>query len=193
VFTGQRLKKKRKIVAKGKLSFGLDEEEEPSPSSTSLPPTVIEDANQPPSSKRSRLGPNTALPTPPPTAMTKSALSALAAQKEILRQEFLARQNLVRAAPIAIPFVFHDGTDTPGGKIHLKKGDQVWLFLDKARKVGAELSVGGDRGLREWARVSVDDLMIVRNGVIIPHVCLLLFWFPHAGSCQANLPWHLSI
>jgi protein FAM50 len=40
--------------------------------------------------------------------------------------------------------------------------------LDKARKVGAEL--GGDKSRRDWARVSVDDLMLVRGEVILPHV-----------------------
>jgi protein FAM50 len=34
------------------------------------------------------------------------------------------------------------------------------------------LGVGGDRSRRDWARVSVDDLMLVRGEIILPHVCL---------------------
>lgn len=80
-------------------------------------------------------------------------------------------QEAVKAADISLPFVFFDGSNTPGGICQMKKGDHVWLFLDKARKVGAELGVGGaDKSRREWARVGVDDLMLVRGEVIVPHV-----------------------
>lgn len=79
-------------------------------------------------------------------------------------------QEAVKATEIQIPFVFYDGTDIPGGVCRVKKGDHIWLFLDKARKVGAELGVGGgDKSRREWARVGVDDLMLVRSEIIIPH------------------------
>jgi protein FAM50 len=56
------------------------------------------------------------------------------------------------------------------------QSDPIWLFLDKARKVGAELGVGGDNSRRNWARVSVDDLMLVRGELILPHVsrCLVI-------------------
>ncbi|KKA17804.1 hypothetical protein T310_8249, partial [Rasamsonia emersonii CBS 393.64] len=55
--------------------------------------------------------------------------------------------------------------------------DPVWLFLDRCRKVGAELGVSGTQNggrvkkdsRREWARVGVDDLMLVRGEIIIPH------------------------
>ena len=89
--------------------------------------------------------------------------------KEQLRKEFLAMQELVKATDFLIPFVFYAGKDIPGGVCRVKKGDLVWLFLDRARKVGAEVS-GNDRSRREWARVSVDDLMLVRGDIIIPHV-----------------------
>lgn len=78
----------------------------------------------------------------------------------------------------------------------MKKGEQVWLFLERCRKVGAELGVSGNSstqaangagGLgaaaqaaakkkskkdsrKEWARIGVDDLMMVRGDVIVPHV-----------------------
>ena len=79
-------------------------------------------------------------------------------------------REAVKATEVVIPFVFYDGTNVPGGRCRIKKGEQIWLFLDKARKVGAELGVGGDKSRSEWARVSVDDLMLVRGEVILPHV-----------------------
>ncbi|KAJ4398733.1 hypothetical protein N0V85_006200 [Neurospora sp. IMI 360204] len=107
-----------------------------------------------------------------PRALTKAALRREAAEREAIRKEFLAKQAAVKAAEIAIPFVFYDGTNIPGGMVRVKKGDHAWLFLDKSRKVGAERGVGQDKILnarRAWARVSVDDLLLVRGSIIIPH------------------------
>ena len=108
-----------------------------------------------------------------PRALTKAALRREAAEREALRKEFLLLQTAVKATEIAIPFVFYDGTNIPGGIVRVKKGDFVWLFLDKSRKVGAQLGVGADKNAnarRDWARVSVDDLMLVKGTMIIPHV-----------------------
>ena len=106
--------------------------------------------------------------------MTKAAQLKEKLAREQLRREFLGMQEAVKATEFLIPFVFYDGTNTLGGVCRIKKGDHVWLFLDRSRKVGAELGVGagGEKGntRREWARVGVDDLMLVRGEVIIPHV-----------------------
>lgn len=107
--------------------------------------------------------------------MTKSALLREAQTREQLRKEFLLLQEAVKTTEILIPFVFYDGTNIPGGICKVKKGDHIWLFLDRSRKVGAELGVGAGGGekansRREWARVGVDDLMLVRGEIIIPHV-----------------------
>lgn len=49
----------------------------------------------------------------------------------------------------------------PNGEgVTVKKGEAVWLFLERARRMS---------GRREWLRVSVDDLLLVRGEVIIPH------------------------
>ncbi len=108
-----------------------------------------------------------------PRVLTKAALRREAAEREALRKEFLLLQTAVKATEIAIPFVFYDGTNIPGGIVRVKKGDFVWLFLDKSRKVGAQLGVGADKSAnarRDWARVSVDDLLLVRGTMIVPHV-----------------------
>jgi protein FAM50 len=107
-----------------------------------------------------------------PRVMTKSALQREALQADQTRQDFVAMRDAVKATDVVMPFVFYDGTNIPGGRCRVKKGDHIWLFLDKARKAGAELGVGGDKSTRDWARVSVDDLMLVRGEVIMPHVSL---------------------
>lgn len=89
-------------------------------------------------------------------------------------------QEAIKNTEIVIPFVFYDGTSIPAGSVKVKKGDHVWLFLDRCRKVGAEMGVRGGSNAsqakkdtrREWARVSVDDLMLVKGDIIVPHVSL---------------------
>ncbi|KAH7414162.1 XAP5, circadian clock regulator-domain-containing protein [Phaeosphaeria sp. MPI-PUGE-AT-0046c] len=168
-------KKKRKIVGKGKLSFGVDDDADtdssvskgPTPRvGTPAEPTVNADAEG--KIQKKKLGANTSVGLKP-RVMTKSALQREAQQTELARQDFVVMRAAVKETEVVIPFVFYDGTNTPGGRCRIKKGEQIWLFLDKARKVGAELGVGGDRSRRDWARVSVDDLMLVRGEVILPH------------------------
>ena len=106
--------------------------------------------------------------------MTKPALLREAQTREKLRKDFLTVQEAVRNTEIIVPFVFYDGTNIPGGKCKIKKGDFVWVLLDRGRRVGAGIgSNEGERNSsrREWARIGVDDLMLVRGDVIIPHVC----------------------
>lgn len=108
-----------------------------------------------------------------PRALTKAALRREATERETLRKEFLALQEAVKNTEIAIPFVFYDGSNTTGGIVRVRKGEFVWVFLDNCRKVGAELEVGGEKNAnvrKDWARIGVDDLLLVRGTMIIPHV-----------------------
>lgn len=130
--------------------------------------------------------PNTGLPAP--KAMTKASLAAEAAERDRLRSEFIKTQEQVRSAEIAIPFVFYDGSSLPGGLVKVKKGEHIWLFLERCRKLGAQIGVSSDGsvegggskqrvdGKKSWARIGVDDLMLVRGEIVIPHVCCTLSW-----------------
>ncbi|EHK98731.1 putative protein FAM50 like protein [Glarea lozoyensis 74030] len=167
------LKKKKWKIGTPKLSFGVDDEEGEStdaatPLSGSMSPRGGTPAGDAP--KKKKIGVNSSIAVAP-KALTKSALLREAQTRESLRKEFLVIQEAVKGTEINIPFVFYDGTNIPGGICKVKKGDYIWLFLDKSRKVGAEMGVGekGSNIRREWARVGVDDLMMVRGGIIIPH------------------------
>ncbi|EAW06746.1 FAM50/XAP5 family protein [Aspergillus clavatus NRRL 1] len=180
---GPSKKKKKKPPTKSKLSFGDDEEDDTGADSAATPRestiprsasrTPLDDGSAP-SSRRITPNPNA---PPPPKALTKAALKAEAEARDALRREFLAMQEAVKNTEILIPFIFYDGTNIPAGTVKVRKGDPVWLFLDRCRKVGAELGVGGASGAtkgrkdnrREWARISVDDLLLVKGEIIIPH------------------------
>ncbi|EXJ84594.1 hypothetical protein A1O3_05264 [Capronia epimyces CBS 606.96] len=174
----QPLKKKKK-AAKGLLSFGEEEGEDESTLSTpaSKSPRTSAEPSPEPSSSTRKFTPNPNSTLPPPRVMTKAALAADAAAREKLRREFLEIQEAVKQTEIAMPFVFYDGANIPGGTVKVKKGDHIWLFLDRCRKLGAELGVSGsgaslksrEDSRRQWARVGVDDLMCVRGEVIVPH------------------------
>jgi protein FAM50 len=177
--TGGPVRKKVKGKKTGKklLSFGDDEEEE----EESLKPKKAKPSKENGESKeattdesgtetKAKFKANSSVGVIP-KALTKAALRKEATEREALRREFLSLQEAVKATEIAIPFVFYDGANTPGGTVRVRKGDFVWVFLDKSRKVGAELGTGDKAAARKaWARVGVDDLMLVRGSVIIPHV-----------------------
>ncbi|KAH8168584.1 XAP5, circadian clock regulator domain-containing protein [Sarocladium implicatum] len=167
--------KKGKAGPKKLLSFGDDEEEEhdvkpkKAKSKTKTDDDSNEASDEDATETKSKLKANTAVGIVP-KSLTKAALLKDATAREALRREFLSLQEAVKATEIAIPFVFYDGANTPGGTVRVKKGDFVWVFLDKSRKVGAELGSGDKAAARKaWARVGVDDLMLVRGSVIIPH------------------------
>ncbi|KIW06702.1 uncharacterized protein PV09_02402 [Verruconis gallopava] len=175
VSTTDPLKKKLKKIGKAKLSFDAEDDEEDGTSAVSSPRSLprTPDLREDPvggdlSVAKKKLGARVGIGFTP-KARTKATLQQEAEKAEQLRKEFIATREAVRKTEIMVPFVFYDGAITPGGKVKVKKGDHVWLFLDKARKMGAELGVGGDKASSNWARVSVDDLMMVKDDIILPH------------------------
>ncbi|KAK3389465.1 XAP5, circadian clock regulator-domain-containing protein [Podospora didyma] len=171
--------KKKKKRAKALVSFGEDEDEDVGPviiKTSKAKNEASKDADGATAEAKGqktakKFGANASVAVVP-RALTTAALRREAAEREALRKEFLLLQAAVKATEIAIPFVFYDGTNIPGGVVRVKKGDFIWVFLDKSRKVGAELEIGGDKSAnarRDWARVGVDDLMLVRGSIIIPH------------------------
>ena len=173
-------------MKKGGLSFANDDEEgEESTTSTpaqvsraitpkeaSAAPTDSEDATDVsvPTVKK-RLKPNAAISNAP-KAMTKSVMQKESQLKDQLRKEYLQIQEAVKATEFVLPFTFYHGKSLPGGMVRMKKGDHIWLFLERARKVGADMAGRGDRSKKDWARISVDDLIVVTGDLIIPHVHL---------------------
>lgn len=120
-------KKKRKVVAKGKLSFGgvEDEDEDETDSrgrSVSIAVDKVESMDDSVDSGGAGLAEalveseaarkrkvNPKLRAPPPKVLTKNTLLREAQERETLRREFLVLQEKIKNEEISIPFVFYDG------------------------------------------------------------------------------------
>jgi protein FAM50 len=180
------LKKKKK--AKKILSFDSDEDD--TEASTPAAKTSTSKSKSKPASDSTATDSSTPAPAPAkkpnpslstaPKAITKASLAADAIERDRLKRQFLALTETVKQQEIIIPFVFWDGAQNGGGTVRMKKGDAIWLILERGRKVGAEMGGGGDDGAagyagkmgsgrRAWARVGVDDLLLVRGSTIVPH------------------------
>lgn len=117
-----------------------------------------------------------------PKSQSKASLAKEAQIKETLKKQYLQIQDAVKATDFMLPFVFFDGKDHVGGKVRMKKGDRLWLFLERARKVGADTASNAGAARKDWARISVDDLLLVKQGLILPQVCLLYYCKSLLGS-----------
>ena len=182
------------------LSFGDDDEaenENGQASEQSAKPkarastTTQDDENETATIVKKRFKPSNSVAVQA-KAQTKSALAKEALLKETLRKQYLATNEAVRSTEFVLPFVFLEAKDMAGGKVRLKKGDFVWLFLERARKVGIELGERGDgpMGLggrrREWARIGVDDLMLVVGEMMVPHVSVYCFGVQAVSQSMCN-------
>lgn len=157
----EKRKKKEKKTTKPKLSFAMDDEEEegmaplakkrksaaPSGSSSTLPSSDSTSAEERSSSKR-RLLKNPGVDTSflPDRARDQEEAKV----RETLRQEWLAKQEEIKAEQIEITYSYWDGAGHRKA-VKCKKGDSIAQFLEKCRLQFPEL-----RGH------SVDSLMYIK-------------------------------
>ncbi|KAK9362200.1 XAP5, circadian clock regulator-domain-containing protein [Lipomyces starkeyi] len=142
--------KKKRGLQKSKLSFADgDEDESPQRDETD------ENANgdKPTVKKRRNFDPT----VDTSFLMTKETEEWERQQREELRKEFLRRQEEIKEEKAYLQFCYFDGTYVPG-KVTIKKGDQIWVMLDRTRK-----------GRKEFHRGTVDDIIFVKDNIIIPH------------------------
>ncbi|OSX65014.1 hypothetical protein POSPLADRAFT_1135240 [Postia placenta MAD-698-R-SB12] len=146
----QKKVKKRKKMAKSTLSFALDDEggegEGDSPSQNG-------DGEKPAKRPKSRKNPNVDTSFLP----DREREEAERRQREELRQEWLRKQEEMKREEIEITYSYWDGSGHRKSVV-CKKGDDISTFLEKCRQQFPEL-----RG------VSVDNLMYVKEDLIVPH------------------------
>ncbi|GBE82214.1 FAM50 family protein [Sparassis crispa] len=146
----QKRVKKRKKTAKSTLSFAIDDEEEEEGATSS---NGNGDGEQPAKRAKSRKNPGVDTSFLP----DRDREEAERRQREELRQEWLKKQEEMKQEDIEITYSFWDGSGHRKS-VMCKKGDDISTFLEKCRQQFPEL-----RG------VSVDNLMYVKEDLIIPH------------------------
>ncbi|KAG5723986.1 FAM50 like protein [Termitomyces sp. T112] len=152
--------KKRKKLAKATLSFAMDGEEEGDSSqqaegddvSVKEKEDTLEDG---PPSKRSKFRKNPDVDTS--FLPDREREEAERKERERLRLEWLAKQEAIKNEDIEIVYSYWDGSGHRK-TVTCKKGDAISTFLEKCRHQFPEL-----RG------VSVDNLMYIKEDLIIPH------------------------
>ncbi|KII88381.1 hypothetical protein PLICRDRAFT_175977 [Plicaturopsis crispa FD-325 SS-3] len=147
--------KKRKKAAKATLSFAMDDEEENNDDSRASSSTPNPDAGAEPPAKRGKFRKNPHVDTS--FLPDRDREEAERKERERLRKEWLKRQEEIKLEEIEVTYSFWDGSGHRKS-VMCKKGDEISTFLEKCRQQFPEL-----RG------VSVDNLMYVKEDLIIPH------------------------
>ena len=157
--------KKRKKVAKSKLSFAVDDEAE----EESTTRFKDEEDDNPSKRVKTRKNPNVDTSFLP----DRDREEAERREREELRQEWLRKQEEMKKEEIEITYSYWDGSGHRKSVV-VKKGDEISTFLDKCKQQIPEL-----RG------VSVDNLMYIKEDLIIPHVRLSALRFSPYSSVAA--------
>lgn len=87
---------------------------------------------------------------------------AEARERQKLRKEWLAEQEKIKTEPVSITYSYWDGSGHRKS-VECKKGDSIAVFLERVRQQWPEL-----RG------TNVDNMMFIKEDLIIPHVGLFL-------------------
>ncbi|KAL8280418.1 hypothetical protein RQP46_007066 [Phenoliferia psychrophenolica] len=158
-------KKKKKKEGKVTLSFAMDDEgdEEPADSRASVSRKVSEPAEGTPTgdddddrpSKKAKLGKNPAVDTY--FLPDREREMAEVKEREALRTKWLRMQEEMKKEDIEITYSYWDGNGHRK-EVTCTKGDTIAVFLEKCRQQFPELR-----------SVSVDNLMYIKEDLIIPH------------------------
>ncbi|GLB34816.1 putative XAP5, circadian clock regulator [Lyophyllum shimeji] len=156
----KRKMKKRKKVAKATLSFASEEEGDDEGSSKAddgnrSSKEKDEVSGDGPPAKRSKFRKNPNVDTS--FLPDREREEAERKERERLRLEWLEKQEMMKKEDIEVVYSYWDGSGHRKSVV-CKKGDTIAAFLEKCRHQFPEL-----RG------VSVDNLMYIKEDLIIPH------------------------
>jgi protein FAM50 len=147
----KKVKKRKKT--KATLSFAMDDEGDVEGDTSSRQTPEVENGEQ--ASKRAKFRKNPNVDTS--FLPDREREEAERKERERLRQEWIRRQEELKQEEIEITYSYWDGSGHRKSVV-CKKGDTISAFLEKCRQQFPEL-----RG------VSVDNLMYIKEDLIIPH------------------------
>ncbi|CAE6495671.1 unnamed protein product [Rhizoctonia solani] len=143
--------KKRKKIAKSKLSFAVDDEDGEGDAGDKKE----KDASEEPPVKKTKSNKNPTVDTSfLPDREREEQERRI---REDLRQEWIRKQEEIKQEEIEVTYSYWDGSGHRKSVL-CKTGDDIASFLEKCRQQFPEL-----RG------VSVDNLMYIKEDLIIPH------------------------
>ncbi|KAJ2959795.1 hypothetical protein NQZ79_g4773 [Umbelopsis isabellina] len=161
---GKAKKKKKKNQSKIKLSFAGDDEEEADPEVEAE--EIIE--------KKQKLSKNPHVDTSFLPDRDREEVERL--QREELRQNWLKKQEEMKAETIEITYSYWDGSGHRKS-VECKKGDTISKFLDLCRQQ-----------IHELRSVNVDNLLYIKEDLIIPHVSTNTFSLDLHSLSDTGLP-----
>jgi hypothetical protein len=167
-----KLEKKRK----SKLSFAFDDETDdtseaatPSAYESSAKPSrsasVLEDDDSATRPKRIKLGKDPSVNTSFLPDREREEQERI--ENEIKREEWMKRQEEIKAETVEIQFAYYDGLSHLGS-VTVKKGEPVFNLIDKAKKQFT--------AIRD---VSAEKLLFAKDDIIIPHELSLYYFQAH--------------
>lgn len=168
-----KLEKKRK----SKLSFAFDDEADdtsepgtPSANESSAKPSrsasVLEnDEDSTTKRKRLKLGKDPSVNTSFLPDREREEQERIA--NEIKREEWIKRQEEIKAETVEIQFAYFDGLSHLGS-VTVKKGEPVFNLIDKAKQ---QFSAIRD--------ISAEKLLFAKDDIIIPHELSLYYFATH--------------
>ncbi|KAG2176429.1 hypothetical protein INT43_005669 [Umbelopsis isabellina] len=164
---GKAKKKKKKNQSKIKLSFAEDDEEEGDPE------IEAEEVAE----KKQKFSKNPYVDTSFLPDRDREEVERL--QREELRQNWLKKQEEIKAETIEITYSYWDGSGHRKS-VECKKGDTISKFLDLCRQQ-----------IHELRSVNVDNLLYIKEDLIIPHVsnykyCLTIHSLSDIGLPQKH-------
>uniref|UniRef100_D8PVN9 FAM50A/XAP5 C-terminal domain-containing protein n=1 Tax=Schizophyllum commune (strain H4-8 / FGSC 9210) TaxID=578458 RepID=D8PVN9_SCHCM len=142
--------KKRKKATKSTLSFAMDDEEEGEGADAQ-----VKDGSEEPAPKKGKFRKNPNVDTS--FLPDRDREEEERRERERLRREWLEKQVQLKQEDIEITYSYWDGSGHRKSVV-CKKGDSISTFLEKCRQQFPELRA-----------VSVDNLMYVKEDLIIPH------------------------
>ncbi|CAE6424341.1 unnamed protein product [Rhizoctonia solani] len=143
--------KKRKKITKSKLSFAMDDEE----GEGDRDDNKGKEPSQEPPAKRNKVNKNPAVDTS--FLPDREREEQERRTREELRQEWIRKQEELKQEEIEVTYSYWDGSGHRKS-VACKKGDDIASFLEKCRQQFPELR-----------SVSVDNLMYIKEDLIIPH------------------------
>ncbi|TFK76322.1 XAP5-domain-containing protein [Pluteus cervinus] len=147
--------KKRKKAPKATLSFDVEDDAPEGDIAESQPSKANDDVDEEPPSKKGKLIKNPNVDTS--FLPDREREEAERRERERLRQEWLRRQEEIKKEDIEITYSYWDGSGHRKSVV-CKKENDVATFLEKCRQQFPELR-----------SVSVDNMMYVKEDLIIPH------------------------